>query len=371
MQSGTSIPPRPYTFDRVVRYIIAVLAILTSVWLIDLLSNVLLPFTVAWLVAYLLEPFVQYNSRLLRVRNRWLPVFMTLFESCLLLVALGVFLVPSLLEEMHQLATFMRRYADTMTHIPFMPDAVQLELKRLIDFHEISSRLTSQDLRSLASAAGSVLSGGLSFVLGVFNWFVAVLYVVFIMLDYERLGKGFRRLVPPKYRATVYSICSDIKDSMNRYFRGQALVALCVGILFSIGFLIVGLPLAVVLGLFIGLLNLVPYLQLISIVPTTILCLAYSMDSSVEFWTVWWECIAVYAIVQIIQDMILTPRIMGKTMGLNPAIILLSLSVWGTLLGFIGLIIALPLTTLILAYYDRYLTSREDQDESDTPPALN
>ena len=68
----------------------------------------------------------------------------------------------------------------------------------------------------------------------------------------------------------------------------------------------------------------------------------------------------VYAVVQCIQDFFLTPKIMGKAMGLNPAIILLSLSVWGTLLGFIGLIIALPLTTLLLAYYEQYIISRED-----------
>ena len=74
---------------------------------------------------------------------------------------------------------------------------------------------------------------------------------------------------------------------------------------------------------------------------------------------------AVYIVVQCFQDLFLTPKIMGKAMGLNPAIILLSLSVWGTLLGFIGLIIALPLTTLLLAYYDRYITHREDGETPD------
>ena len=180
------------------------------------------------------------------------------------------------------------------------------------------------------------------------------------MLDYERLLKGFRRMVPPKHRERVFAIGSDIKESMNHYFRGQALVAFCVGVLFSIGFAIVGLPLAIVLGMFIGLLNMVPYLQLISIVPTTLLCVVYSMDSQVEFWNIWGACIVVYIVVQCIQDLILTPRIMGKAMGLNPAIILLSISVWGTLLGFVGFIIALPLTTLLLAYYDQYISNRED-----------
>lgn len=358
-------PRRPYTFDRVVRMLITLVTFLALVWLVDILRNVLLPFCVAWLAAYMLEPFVQYNSRILRMRRRWLPVFMTLFEALLLMVAVGVFIMPSILEEMHQVALFFTRYADSASHDPFLPDSIHQFIKDNIDFRDLSKRLTSQDLRSIFSAAGSFLSGGLNLVLGIFNWFVAILYLVFIMLDYNRLSRGFKRLVPPKYRSIVASVGRDIKGSMNHYFRGQALVAFCVGVLFSIGFCIIHLPLAIVLGMFIGLLNMVPYLQLISIIPTTILCLVYSVDSSVDFWSIWWECMAVYAVVQAIQDLFLTPKIMGKAMGLNPAIILLSLSVWGTLLGFIGLIIALPLTTLLLAYYDRYLSSRDDGETPD------
>ena len=79
----------------------------------------------------------------------------------------------------------------------------------------------------------------------------------------------------------------------------------------------------------------------------------------------WWECMAVFATVQVVGDLILTPRIMGKAMGLNPAIILLSLSIWGSLFGFIGLIIALPLTTLLLSYYEQYVIMRND-DETPT-----
>jgi predicted PurR-regulated permease PerM len=181
------------------------------------------------------------------------------------------------------------------------------------------------------------------------------------MLDYERLLIGFKRMVPPKYRQKMFAVARDVKSSMNHYFRGQALVAFCVGILFCIGFLIIKLPLAIVLGLFIGLLNMVPYLQLISLVPTTLLCLVCSVSGGANFWVIWGETMAVYIIVQCIQDFILTPRIMGKVMGLNPAIILLSLSIWGSLLGFTGMIIALPLTTLLLSYYERYISRREGE----------
>ena len=354
--------PRPFTFDRVVRMLITLAVVIASVWLINELRSVLLPFLVAWLVAYLLEPFVQYNRRLLGVRNRWLPILMTLFECVLIVVAVSVFVVPSILKEMHQVADFIRHYTENGTQISFVPDSLHRYIKESIDFERISKELTRQDIQSLFDTLGSFIAGGYSFVLGVFNWFIVLLYVVSIMLDYEKLLKGFRRMVPPKYRETTFRIFGDVKDSMNHYFRGQALVAFIVGILFCIGFSIIGLPMAIVLGLFIGLLNMVPYLQLISLIPSTLLCLVCSVDSDVDFWSIWWATMAVYIIVQCIQDLFLTPKIMGKAMGLNPAIILLSLSVWGTLLGFIGLIIALPLTTLLLAYYDQYISVREEPD---------
>ena len=357
---------RPFTFDRVVRLLITIASIAAAVWIVGVLKDVLLPFLVAWLIAYMLEPFVQYNKRLLGVRKRWLPIVMTLFECILVLAAILVFVIPSVISEMHQVAEFVRHYSQNGTTAAFIPQWLHDFLRNNIDFETISQKLTRQDLRNILDTAISLIAGSYNVVLGIFSWFVVILYVVFIMLDYERLLKGFKRMVPPKYRQTTFKVLNDVKDSMNHYFRGQALVAFIVGILFCIGFLIIGLPLAVVLGLFIGLLNMVPYLQLISLVPTTLLCLVVSAGGTTDFWSIWWAAMAVYIVVQCIQDFFLTPKIMGKAMGLNPAIILLSLSVWGTLMGFIGLIIALPLTTLLLAYYDVYIINRGG-DGGDTP----
>ena len=153
---------------------------------------------------------------------------------------------------------------------------------------------------------------------------------------------------------------------MNTYFRGQALVALCVGILFSIGFLIIDFPMAIGLGLFIGALNMVPYLQIIGFLPTILLAILKAADTGQNFWIIIASALAVFAIVQIIQDTIIVPKIMGKITGLNPAIILLSLSVWGSLMGVLGMIIALPLTTLMLSYYQRFIINREKISDSET-----
>jgi len=326
---------------------------------------VLLPFGVACLIAYLFEPFVQYNRRLLNLKSRVPSIFVTLFEATFMFGVLCYFFIPSVIDEMHQLAGLISRYASTETKIPFLPDSIHEFLKRTIDFNQISAMLTEQDWMTIVKGSFSFISSGFNMLLAIGSWAIVFLYVVFIMLDYDRLMIGFRHMVPPRYRQPVFKIGRDIKTSMNHYFRGQALVAFIVGILFSIGFLIIGLPMAVVLGLFIGVLNMVPYLQLVSLIPTTLLCLVYSMDNSVDFWPIFWACMAVYIIVQVIQDMFLTPKIMGKAMGLNPAIILLSLSVWGTLLGMLGLIIALPLTTLLLSYYNYYIIQRHHESPDD------
>ena len=106
----------------------------------------------------------------------------------------------------------------------------------------------------------------------------------------------------------------------------------------------------------------VPYLQVVGFLPTLLLCMLKSVEPGQSFWWLVFACVIVFVVVQLIEDMILVPRIMGHVMGLNPAIILLSLSIWGTLLGLIGMIIALPLTTLLQSYYERYIL-REDTKE--------
>ena len=357
----------PYTFDRVVRIIITCVVIIGIIWLIGILKGVLLPFCVACLVAYLFEPFVQFNRRLLNLKGRVVAIFVTLFEATFLFGLLCYLLVPLIIGEMHHMGHLLKVYSDSELEIPFMPEGVHSFIKKYVDFDYLAGLMQREDqikmVENLISSTWNIVTSGISMIIGLLSWFIVFLYVIFIMLDYEKLTLMVRHMVPPVYRRTVFRIGRDIQRSMNHYFRGQALVAFCVGVLFSIGFLIIDMPLAIVLGMFIGLLNMVPYLQLISIIPTTILCLVCSVDSGVDFWGIFWECMAIYAVVQAIQDLYLTPKIMGKAMGLNPAIILLSLSVWGSLLGFLGLIIALPLTTLLLAYYDDYITLQTKRRE--------
>ena len=121
---------------------------------------------------------------------------------------------------------------------------------------------------------------------------------------------------------------------------------------------------AIGLGLFIGLLNMVPYLQLVGFIPTILLAVVKAADTGDSFWMIMLSALIVFAVVQTIQDTILTPKIMGHVTGLNPAIILLSLSIWGSLLGILGMVIALPMTTLLVTYYQRYVIKNKTIEKS-------
>ena len=183
---------RPYTFDRVVRLVISLCIFAFAIWLINLLKDVLLPFCVACLIAYLFEPFVQYNRRLLHLKGRIIAIFVTLFEAMMFFGLLCYFCIPSVIEEMHQMARLLRDYANSDVSITYLPPQLHDVLKRNIDFEQMAQALTRQDIEGLFHKGMSVLSGGVHVVLSIVAWLIVFLYVIFIMLDYDKLMNGFQ-----------------------------------------------------------------------------------------------------------------------------------------------------------------------------------
>jgi len=175
------------------------------------------------------------------------------------------------------------------------------------------------------------------------------------LIDYPAYAAQWKELLPPSHRDLVIGFLEEFAVAMSRYFRGQALIALATGVLFVIGFSIIGLRMGVLLGLFIGALNMVPYLQAIGLVPALLLGVLRAVEHGSSVVVSLLLVLAVFAVVQVIQDVLLTPRIMGKATGLKPVMILLGVFLWGKLLGFLGVVLAIPLTCLGLAYYRRFV----------------
>ncbi len=232
------------------------------------------------------------------------------------------------------------------------------EVQELLNFQNIEA-ITKQVLPSLYGGLYGIFSGSLSVVLWFVGLTIIIFYVIFILIDYEEITKGWQDLIPLSYRGTLVTLLEDLRDGMETYFRAQSIIVLIVSILFAVGFTIINLPLGILLGVVIGLFNYVPYLQNVGFLPATFLALMHSLETGDNFWQMMGLVLIVFAVVQTIQEAILTPKIMGDATGLNPAMILLSLTVWGKLMGMLGLLIALPVTSILISYYRRFLKRNE------------
>lgn len=353
---------KPFTFDRMCRILITLVIIAGAVYLINVLRNVLLPFCLACLIAYILEPAVEFCMNRLRIKWRIVAILLTLGTVGCAIAGLAYLFIPSIVDEINQMATLVRKYSESGDIVPFLPREIRDTLSQYFNTDTMNRLIEGGRLESIINKGANLLSTSVEYLLHALEWLLTFIYVIFILLDYRRLMRGFRMLVPKKYRHIASKVSDDIKRSMNRYFRGQALLALFAAVFYCIGFSIVGIPMAIVLGILVGLLYMIPYFQYVTLMPVAFVCFISSLAGPDGFWVLMGKCLIVYVVSQCVCDYILTPKIMGKALGLNPAIILLSLSVWGTLLGLIGMIIALPLTTLILAYYEEYIVGEDNPD---------
>ncbi len=367
---------KPFTFDRTVRLLITV-AVLVALFLITRqLSGVLLPFIVSWFLAYLIYPIVHFVQYKMRFRNRVLSVVFTLLVLFGVICGIIALLVHPVSVELAKMSAIVSTYLAGINADTFLPAAWQESLRSWMQDINIAELLTTANVgtivEKIAPYLGGLLGSSISLVMGLFVVFVGLLYLVFILIDYEKITEGIVNIVPQKYRALVAGITTDLEIGMSKYFRGQAIIASCVGILFAVGFSIMHLPMAIIIGLFIGLLNMVPYMQGLGIPVCMVLGLLQSAATGTNYWIILLEIAAVFCVVQAIQDMVLNPLIMGKTIGMKPAVMLLSLSVWGNLLGIAGMIIALPLTTVIISYYKRYVLHENDlPDRKELPAPLS
>lgn len=354
---------KEFTFDRFVRMAIGLAIFAGIIYLINYLSGVLLPFVIACVIAYMIYPIVRFFQYKLHFKYRGVSIITVLILIFAILTGIVLFVIPPIINEGIHIKDLLNTYITTSTSSSSIPDFLRQLIVDNIDMNRLNDFLSKENImqysKALLPKVWNILAQSMNILFGIFTSFIIILYLFFILLDYEKLEKGWINIIPRRYRRFFSHLAEDLEEGMSGYFRGQSLVALCVGILFSIGFLIIDFPMAIGLGLFIGFLNLVPYLQIIGFIPTIILAALKAAETGQNFWWIFIAAMAVFAVVQTIQDFLLVPKIMGKITGLNPAIILLSLSIWGALMGIIGMIIALPMTTLILSYYKRFILGNE------------
>lgn len=405
--------PVPYTFDRVVRMVLSAAALLCIFLLLRYLSDVLIPFAIAVVLAYLLNPLVNLFQRL--TKRRGLAVLLTLFGLVVLTLAILTIIVPLFVGQVDRFrADIHKLFEDAGDAPPITPHestAAPTESENeqtspsTIGWQELSEgwteyrrdagvQTTRERVRELrARLAGTYIGSGLeetirwfrsgearqmafslakqlaaggwtvvlfafNLVLGLTALVLVLVYLIFLLVDYPEFAAAWPGFLPPQYREQTVDFFVQFDAAMRQYFRGQSLVALFTGTLYAVGFTIIGLPMGLPFGLFIGLLNMVPYLAAVSVVPAMILGVLRAIEGDTSIAASLGMVALIYAIVQAFQDTVITPKVMGSATGLRPIAILLGVFIWGKLLGFLGLILAIPLTCLGIAYYRRYVLNK-------------
>lgn len=352
-----------WNIDRIMKLIIALGIITGLIFLMSYLKNVLIPFFVACFIAYLLQPIVEFNRRWTHEKGRIISSILTVLEVILLLGGIVYMFLPHVMDELQELGKILHEINVGKRQLPPEFAGIISYVENNFNPSDIRHLLSELHVSTLLSKGTSLLGESIGVIMQVLAWAMTLIYVLFILIDYPQISRGFKLLVPYKYREGAVSVVRDVQDNMNRYFRGQGRVALCAMVFYCVGFSIVGLPLAIPLGILVGVLYMIPYFQYITLIPVGIICLIYSLGGADSFWMLLGKSLLVYVVSQSICDYIITPHIMGKEMGMNPAVILLSLSVWGSLLGIMGMIIALPVTSLIMSYYERYISNPHSKDD--------
>ena len=357
---------KPFNLDRTVRLTLGMIVLVVLALLIDRLSGVLLPFFAAWLVAYMLNPIVDFVQYKLKVKNRLasvLIVLLLLIGVVAGVVALAANSVQSEIQKMHLMT---QQYLQSSTAAE-TPPIVQEYLRKLFNSIDLPALMDFGNLENLLDyvipKAFDIVSSSLQYIAGLVVVFFFVLYMFFIMNDFHTLSQEWINLVPKKYRLFAKQMVHVLAQGMDTYFRRQALISLIVGILFSIGFAILGLPMSVAMGMLVGLLNMIPYMHTLGIIPPIIVALVQSSQGGTGFWMMVIWIIVVFCVIQVILDGFLTPKIMGQATGLRPAVILLSLPVGGALLGITVMITPLPVTTMLISYYRHYIINQGTVEE--------
>lgn len=387
--TDSETPVRRWDFDRVFRLALVVAGVLGLVCLLRFLSDVLIPFAVALLLAYLLNPIV--NALESRFGGRRGPAVLTTVVGVLVVcAALLTFFIPMIAREFYgfgeqiQQLGFVQELSDGAPLANQVQDGQESLAQAYRTFRDhqpewlrnaldsavagLATELSADRMSAhLARLAGRIapgllglVSGALSFLLGLTVIIVVLLYLIFILMDYERVITRWPELLPPSYKEPVLRFVDEFSLAMRCYFRGQFVVACVVGILFAIGFKLIDLRMGILLGLLVGLLNMVPYLQIAGMVPALLLGLFRALEHGSSVIGSLILVLLVFAVVQVIQDGLITPRVMGKVTGLRPIAILLGIFIWGKIFGFLGLVLAIPLTCLGLAYYSRFVLGKLD-----------
>lgn len=339
----------------VARFLVAT-GVLTAVWFLYKVGALLAPFLLALSIAYLLAPLVETLQRARFPRT--LAIVTVLLPFLLALVGLLLLLIPALERQLTELASrvpaLTQKLADWLLHLRsrllessggLLSDA-QTQRLREIQPSDLVAMVHDQ-WAAIARRIWRALLGigkGFSVAITVLGYLVVTPVVTFyLLMAWGRLTRKVEELVPPARREAFFAFLKQYDSALGRYVRGQLTEATLVAVATGGALALLNFPGAVLVGVIAGVGNLVPYIGLpLSMIPGILFALV-----SGAVWPSLIKLAAVFAVVQFVDGAITGPRIVGDSVGLNPVWVMIALALFGSLLGFVGLLLAVPLAVLV------------------------
>ncbi len=317
----------------------------TAALLLTLLAPVLSPFVLGAVLAYAVLPLVDRGTRW--GLPRWASALLALFLVALLVLAVVLLIVPVITQQIPLLREQVPALLEGANAM-LVPWAQRMGVPLEIDVAMVREWLTQlvsghgADLFEQAFASLRIGGSALLAVLG--NAVLAPMVAFYLLVDWHGLSARLRRLLPPRWLAGVDGFMRETDAVLGEYLRGQMLVMLVLAVLYSAGLALVGLNLALAIGVFTGLAVFVPYIGFgVGLVLGTFAAVL-EFQSWMGVLAVW----AVFGVGQFLESFVLTPRLLGERIGLHPLVVIFALMAFGHLLGFIGVLIALPASAVLL-----------------------
>ncbi len=314
--------------------------------LVYLLAPILMPFVVGFLLAYLGNPLVERLSRW--KLPRVLSVTIVFAGITLIFLILIGILVPLIRDQLIYLNTKMPDFVKWINTqaIPWIQKTFQVDLMHF-DVEAFTTMLTNS-WQEAGSVAGQVIAriaqGGMAIVGTLASIALIPVVAFYLMLDWQRLMASFYELLPRQMEGNVRTIAGEIDDVLSAFFRGQFIVMICLSLVYGLGLKVVGLDIAVIVGLIAGLGSIIPYFGFtIGIVIATIAAIFQFQDFLPVVW-VW----TVFGIGQIIEGWVLIPYLVGNKVGLHPVAVIFAILAGGQLFGFFGMLLAIPAASMIV-----------------------
>ena len=307
--------------------------------------RVLTPFFIAFALAYLLDPVTDRLESLKISRTFSVLVLMAGVFS--LVTGIGLLIFPLLKLQAEHLVSNLPDYIAIMQEwmYPLLgvvgePEKIQGILNReLLKVGELPLKVIS----SITSILWGSVAGLFSFILLLANLVIIPVVMFYLLRDYDLINKKMLSFVPARSREQVLSLIKEIDGVLAGFVRGQLMVGLIMAGLYSIGLFFCGTPMSLFIGLLAGLASLVPYLGLVfGFVPAAILTFMQTQD-----WVLVFGVAGVFAVVQGLEGMIITPRIVGEKIGLHPVAIILAVLLGAEFFGLVGVIVSVPVAAAL------------------------